>query len=453
VPGRSKPGQVIFGKVECDLSWDSPLSHRKGAAERLCGIDVFHDFEWLDVFPDGRTQFRNGKSLASFAQERCPDGKIPALLLTRRKDVRQGIHETDRLSLFVVDIEEYRTAEGSTALSYLAAHLGVDITEIERLHDIAASTDPDVLRTFIEVSLKVEHIAAWAGGDESRMGQLREVLGEIDPQPRTAGEAVAALKTMESLPVEDIRAIAELLGGITDRDERLELLRAVTSDPTGRYVTGEVLAERTAQRIDDARAAIAAYQALLEDDASNETAMQRFIEEHIWLLGLDYAALRPRKLGPSGAMDFILERFDGFHDLLELKSPHDEIVKASDVPEGVPPPHEYALSRTLGQALAQALVYRDRLTRFPDVAHEIYGLRHARDPRLIIVIGKADSLPEHRRRVLYELNKSLHRVEVVPYDVLAKRAEAVLTNVELHLIGEPELPAEAVMPAPEPVLG
>ena len=420
------------------------MRHRKGAAERLCGIDVFHDFEWLDVYPDGRTQFRNGKSLASFAPEKCPDGKVPALLLTRRKDVRQGIQETDNLSLFVVDIEEYRTAEGSTALSYLAAHLDVDITEIEQRQDIAATTDPDVLRSFIEVSLEVEHIAAWACGDESRAGQLREIVGEIDPQRLTAGEAVAALKTMESLSAEDIRMVGEFLGTVTDQDERLELLRAVTSDPAGRCVTGEVLAERTAQRIDDARAAIAAYQALLEDDASNETAMQRFIEEHIWLLGLDYAAVRPRKSGPSGTTDFILERFDGFHDLLELKSPHDAIVKAPEALEGVPPPHEYALSTTLSQALAQAMVYRDRLTRFSDAAHELYGLPNAHDPRLIIVIGKADELPDHRRRVLHELNKSLHRIQVVPYDVLAKRAEAVLANAEMHLMGDAiELESEA----------
>jgi len=88
----------------------------------------------------------------------------------------------------------------------------------------------------------------------------------------------------------------------------------------------------------------------------------------------------------------------------------------------------------LAQALAQAHVYRDRLTRYPEAAQEFYGLPHTRDPRLIIVIGKADSLPEHRQRVLRELNKSLHRVEIVPYDVLAKRAEAVLDNVELYLV-------------------
>jgi hypothetical protein len=210
----------------------------------------------------------------------------------------------------------------------------------------------------------------------------------------------------------------------------------VTQDPTGRYVTGEVLVERTPQRVQDARNAMAEYQTLLDDETSNETTMQKFIEKNLWLLGLDYAVMRARKPGVSGAMDFILQRYDGFHDLLELKSPHDELIKAPDVPDDdpVPSPHEYALTTTLAQPLAQALVYRDRLTRYTEAAKELYGLPYARDPRLIIIIGKADSLPEHRQRVLLELNKSLHRVEIVPYDVLAKRATAVLDNVELYLL-------------------
>jgi len=205
-------------------------------------------------------------------------------------------------------------------------------------------------------------------------------------------------------------------------------------------VTGEVLAERTPQRVQDARDAMAAYQALLANEASTETTMQKFIENNLWLLGLDYARMRPRKTGPSGAMDFLLERYDGFHDLLELKSPHDPLITAPDIAEGdaVPPPHEYALSKSLAQALAQAIVYRDRLTRYPEVAAELYGLPHTRDPRLIIVVGKADSLPEHRRRVLQELNKSLHRIEVVPYDILAKRADAMLANVERYLVAADE---------------
>jgi hypothetical protein len=80
--------------IELDLDWDVPLKHRKGSGQRLCGIDVYYEFDWLDVFRDQRAQFRNGKSLAKFVQEKCPAGKTPALLLTLRADRKQGFYET-----------------------------------------------------------------------------------------------------------------------------------------------------------------------------------------------------------------------------------------------------------------------------------------------------------------------------------------------------------------------
>jgi hypothetical protein len=139
----------------------------------------------------------------------------------------------------------------------------------------------------------------------------------------------------------------------------------------------------------------------------------------------------------TGTMDFILERFDGFQDVLELKDPQDSIITVKPQKRGsraAPRPSAYALSADLAQALGQVHAYRDRLTRHAEATEDLLGLPLSRDPRLIIVIGRADRLPEHSQRVLTELNKSLHRVAVVPYDVLARRAGAVLDNVEKYLL-------------------
>ena len=95
--------------------------------------------------------------------------------------------------------------------------------------------------------------------------------------------------------------------------------------------------------------------------------------------------------------------------------------------------NDYALSPSLANALAQAHVYRDSLTTDDRATERNFGLRDSRDPRLVVVIGAASSLPDHRLRVLRELNKSLHRVEVVPYDLLGERAESALSNVERYL--------------------
>lgn len=420
-------------RLALDLEWDLPLENRQGGATRLGGIDLYYEFDWDDYFTSQRAQFRNGQCLARLVRETCPADKTPVLLLTARDEVPEGVRETDEHYVFVLNLPRYREATADAALSYLAYRLGR--SEISHLNELLEAAHPEVVSELVESRIDLEHIAKWAAEDSARLEQLRGIagLGNGGVTEASLSETVAALAAMGGLDKADVAAIAQLFGPGADRERRLELLRRVTEDPTGRYVTGEVLLERTPQRIGDARMAITAYQALLDDPSTDETAMQHFLEDNLWLLGLHYARMRHRQQLPRGVMDFILERHDGFHDLLELKSPQDDIVRAPEVLEDAPPSaSDYALSPVLAEALAQVHVYRDVLTTYADTAAGLYGLHHTRDPRLIIVIGKADPLPEHRRRVLWELNKSLHRVEIVPYDLLGKRSEAVLKNVELY---------------------
>jgi len=453
------------------VDWDVPLQHRRGSPKRLGGLDIYHDFDWPDLFPDGRAQFKNGQCLARLVRDDCPEGKIPALLLTTR-DVEEGPIETDSHFVVVLNLPRYRaTATPDAAASYYAHRLESGITGIARLHELAAQ--PDVINAVVERQLDAEHIAAWASEHPDRMEELRGIAGvdsgredpdepEIDADRIAAwasdhadrieqlrgiagvGDssretvelptAVAALQALDSLDPEITAAIEGLLRRDIDKDARLRLLRVLTEDPTGRYVTTEVLGERISERLADARNVTQEYSALLADSDSTETDLQRFIEENPWLLGLDYVRVRPRWPIPRGQADFILERHDGVSDLLELKSPQDPIITAPEAVDGVPPPaNAFALSPDLAQALAQVHVYRDNVSTDPGTVHRLYGLPSARDPRVIIVIGQVASLPDHRARVLREVNLSLHRVEIVPYDVIADRAQTILDNVERHL--------------------
>jgi hypothetical protein len=207
-------------------------------------------------------------------------------------------------------------------------------------------------------------------------------------------------------------------------------LRALTHDVDGRYATAEVLGERSYDRLADARGAAEEFDELLA--TANETQIQEFLELHPWLLGLDYVRIRTRQLIPRGAVDFLLERFDGFHDLLELKSPGDSIFEVHGR-AAIPSPSAYRLSRPLSLALAQVHGYRDAL-RYEEAVEKLYGLPHSREPRSIILIGRASELSESEERLLREFNRSLHRVEVVPFDVLTRRARVNLDNVERYLL-------------------
>jgi hypothetical protein len=418
-----------------NFGWDRPLHYRRGAESRLDGIDVYYDFAWFDFFTDGRTQFHHGLSLVRLIRNDCPPGKTAALLLTLRDDVEEHCIETDSDYVVVVNLPRYLAeSTADPAATYYARRFGTGLTGVPDIGELTARAD--VIRAVVHNQLNASLIADWASSSSERIEQLRAIAGSEDTSRPMADlrAAIEAVQTLETLDADVVTALAALLSREIDLDARIQLLMALTQDDAGRYATSEVLGERIGDRLSDARNVTTAYTALLDSPDSTETDLQLFIENSPWLLGLDYVNVRPRKALPRGAMDFILERFDGFHDLLELKSPQDPVITAPDEVDGVPPPASaFALSPDLANALAQVHVFRDILTADAQTVDKLYGLQNARAPRVIIVIGQARALPPHRSRVLRDLNLSLHHVEIAPYDVLAGRATTALDNVELHL--------------------
>ena len=91
-------------------------------------------------------------------------------------------------------------------------------------------------------------------------------------------------------------------------------------------------------------------------------------------------------------------------------------------------PSAYSLAPNLAQALAQVHLYREWIATASSESLDLYEV--TRDPRITIIIGRDDNLPnETARKILRQLNVTLHRMSVLPYDILADRAEAQLDNL------------------------
>jgi hypothetical protein len=333
----------------------------------------------------------------------------------------------------VVNLLRYlESADGNAAATYLAQRLGRGITRAKSFSELGEVL-PDELAQWLGERLDADVLARWASDSEERLQLLRTIgSGEDgDESSSDLGRALTALGVLEELHPEIANAIGELVTTETDLGARVELLRALTEDIDGRYAIGEILHERAGERLADAREAAGQFDDLLKTEG--ETKLQEFLELHPWLLGLDYARIRARQPIPRGAVDFLLERFDGFHDLLELKSPRAAIFETHGKDTGIRSPSSYRLSRPLALALAQVHAYRDAL-RHESATEELYGLPHTREPRITILIGLASELSKHQKRLLGELNRSLHRVEIVPFDILGRRARAILDNVERYLL-------------------
>ena len=413
------------------LDWDRRLRYKRGAPQHLRGIDLFYDFRWRDYFSSGAAHFRGGQNLADVVIRECPDGRRPAILLTDR-DYKLGGHAIETHHVVVINLPDYvaRAEEPGTANAYMVELLGGGVTHAKRFSELTEDEVEEVA-AWLDENLDAVALRRWAGTNERRLQVLREIVAEMaadDPGP--AAEVERAIDALEALEGIDEK-LADTIVELADEDGRLELLWALTKDDAGRAAATETLSGRTSDRLEDARAAADEFERLLEH--AGETKIHGFLEDNPWLLGLDYAMTRVRQPVVRGTVDFLLERFDGFHDLLELKSPSDSIFDISDKRAEIRSPSRFRLSRPLSQALAQVHAYRDVLSE--ESTHvKYFGLSNTRDPMITILIGRASELDEQQNRLLHELNCSLHNVEIVPFDVVAQRARAVLDNAERYLV-------------------
>jgi hypothetical protein len=296
--------------------WHPPLTSRPGGLTRLCGLEIRHDFDWHAVFGHGRSTFPGGQRLTESVQEWCPAGKQPVLVLTTNADEPERVIEDDSEYIVICHIERWLREHDRTdaVAAHFGSPLGPGIVGAARL----GALEPDEIQAFLDVQMDGGHVALWAAVDPDRLDELRRIAGAAEePQAQaTAAQVAAAVRALGGLDAQIVEAVADVSG----RESRLDLLHALTARPEGRADAGAVIVERTPQRLQDARAATAEYETLLAAGAG-ERDLQRFIEANPWLLGLEYTRVRHRHPVPRGELDFILDRYDGYHDVLELKDP------------------------------------------------------------------------------------------------------------------------------------
>ena len=266
--------------------WGHPLFHRVGGPTRLCGIDVFHEFAWTEVFADNRSQFPNGQRLAERVCRDCPDGMEPTLLLTIRSEEPEQAHEIDGRYVVVINAHRYLDlAEPDAAVSYFAGHIEAISRAAEQSHIADASADE--VQQFLEAHLNLEALRTWAEADQTRLDKVREVFGSARlPDASSLADGLHAAQSIQDLDEEVLGALLELCGREADRGSRLEFLRALTRDTAGRRDTGEVLGGRVADRLADARLAVEKYNRLLGAGGSETDPATSKLTP--WFLGLEY---------------------------------------------------------------------------------------------------------------------------------------------------------------------
>ncbi len=233
-------------------------------------------------------------------------------------------------------------------------------------------------------------------------------------------------KKLEDLTPEMETTIDELRGQVAAKDQQIDALYSELHK--ARQQRRRVWIKQMEHSLPEFRQRLEELKHLIEEGkeiaktrgVKQETLYQDFLKENFWMFGMPYISMKSqRRSSTTSIPDLLLQRADGFNDVVELENPTDRLfIKKS---------RRYEQSAALKEALAQTMDYLDDYAvRYYDEYYED-GLDTYK-PKGIVVIGRSIERDLERRR--RQLNSYLHGIEIWTYDDLIHNAERVITLLE-----------------------
>ena len=228
-------------------------------------------------------------------------------------------------------------------------------------------------------------------------------------------------------------------------DERnLEQLRAIFRNPDKSrllefIVENSILPEDLLLGVQQQQRlkAIVQFERMLVDDVTEHT-WQQWFSKNDWVLGSDFVrVLDERAIDPDNVADYLVEAFDGFLDIIEIKRPGGGLrfwASARDHDNCVP-------SADLVKAITQANGYIfevEREINSQKFLERVGGVRTIK-PRCVLVFGRSHDWDEDECRTFRILNSSYHNLSIMSYDHVLARAKRLLGVVRKNEV-EDEIP-------------
>jgi Domain of unknown function (DUF4263) len=170
--------------------------------------------------------------------------------------------------------------------------------------------------------------------------------------------------------------------------------------------------------------AIGRFEQLLDADAK-EQEWQTWFAENDWVLGSDFVRiLDERAIDTENVADYLVEAYDGFLDIIEIKRPGGGLrFWAATLDHG-----NYFPSTDLVKAITQATAYVFEIEREVDsqkFIERVGGVRTVK-PRCVLVFGRSNEWDDEQSRAYRILNSSYHNLSIMTYDHVLARAKRLL---------------------------
>lgn len=270
-------------------------------------------------------------------------------------------------------------------------------TKPEDWHD---EETPEVLKPRSEMTLDSEEF-------ENLLDFLRESY-----EPFKAGTK-AFIPLDKPYNSETATQIRQLLN-LPDRDKVLQFL--ITNDVVpGDLEIGLIHARRSK--------AIEEFVRMLNSNHV-ETRWQAWFEDNSWILGSDFVrVLDERAIDVKHISDFLMQSYDGFLDVVEIKRPEGGLQFWSAAQDhGNWVPHS-----DLIKAVTQATIYIHQVEREANDLkfYERVGVK-AIKPRCTLIYGRSMNWSKEQQEAFRILNSSYHNLTIMTYDHVLDRAKRIL---------------------------
>ncbi len=156
-----------------------------------------------------------------------------------------------------------------------------------------------------------------------------------------------------------------------------------------------------------------------------ENDWQKWFEDNTWVLGSEFVrVLDERHIDVQNISDFLMQAYDGFLDVVEIKRPEGGLLFWASIRDH----GNLVPSSDLTKAITQAARYIYEVEREANSVkflNRVGGVRTVK-PRGILIFGRSSDWGDDENEAYRILNSSYHNLTIMTYDHVLERAKRMV---------------------------
>ncbi len=177
------------------------------------------------------------------------------------------------------------------------------------------------------------------------------------------------------------------------------------------------------------RTAIGEFEDMLNKDLV-EQKWQEWFKNNDWVFGSEFVRiLDEREIDTTNITDYLMQAYDGFLDIIEIKRPLGTLKFWADAQDH----GNYVPSSELTKAITQATKYIYEVEREANSVKFLERIGNIKTikPRCILIFGRSCDWNERQKEDYRILNSSYHNLTIMTYDYVLRRAKRILNLDEV----------------------